>query len=342
MTANRIDAALTADPESAGALLLDIGEGQWFERKSARVPVKKLAAALVAFANADGGTIVVGLSEGRVEGIDALSNQNRNDLRQSHISQVQPPIRATYEEIRCLREDGGEATLLVIRVGPSERVHELNDASCYLRVGDESIRLTFDQRRELVYDKSTSQFEAGIVAGTSIDDLDPGLLENYRSAVSASQELESLLRNRGLADRSGAVTVAGYLLFGKHPQEHFPNAHIRIVKFLADERGTGSRLNVEGGLDFRVEGPIPRAIMEAQKLLEELVPKRRFLGEEGVFEDHPLIPRDAWLEGLVNAVIHRSYITRRTRSMRTSRSCSRPSRLHVGLRTRRGGRFGSS
>ena len=37
------------------------------------------------------------------------------------------------------------------------------------------------------------------------------------------------------------------------------------------------------------------------------MPKWRQLTDAGRFEPRPRIPRDAWLEGLVNAVIHRSY-----------------------------------
>jgi ATP-dependent DNA helicase RecG len=38
-----------------------------------------------------------------------------------------------------------------------------------------------------------------------------------------------------------------------------------------------------------------------------MLPRRRYLVESGRFEARPIVPRDAWLEGLVNAVIHRSY-----------------------------------
>lgn len=62
-------------------------------------------------------------------------------------------------------------------------------------------------------------------------------------------------------------------------------------------------------------------------LVDRWVPKRRALGPDGKFTGVPLIPRDAWLEGLVNAVVHRSYSMagdhRRTASApepRTSRS----------------------
>jgi ATP-dependent DNA helicase RecG len=39
----------------------------------------------------------------------------------------------------------------------------------------------------------------------------------------------------------------------------------------------------------------------------ELQPARRALAPSGRFEDIPLVPEDAWLEGIVNAVVHRSY-----------------------------------
>lgn len=48
-------------------------------------------------------------------------------------------------------------------------------------------------------------------------------------------------------------------------------------------------------------------IRDAQAVIERWVPQRRALNEEGRFAGVPLVPRDAWLEGLVNAVVHRSY-----------------------------------
>jgi ATP-dependent DNA helicase RecG len=44
--------------------------------------------------------------------------------------------------------------------------------------------------------------------------------------------------------------------------------------------------------------------MEAVRGFE---PTRRALGSEGVFVRQGIIPEDAWLEGIVNAIVHRSY-----------------------------------
>lgn len=59
--------------------------------------------------------------------------------------------------------------------------------------------------------------------------------------------------------------------------------------------------------DLRCEGSIPHQIAQAAGIIEEWVPKVQPLAQSGRFEARPVIPRDVWLEGLVNAVLHRSY-----------------------------------
>jgi ATP-dependent DNA helicase RecG len=73
------------------------------------------------------------------------------------------------------------------------------------------------------------------------------------------------------------------------------------------ERGTGSRLGLEDSSDIRIDGPIPHVVEQATQVIDELVLRRRLLAASGRFEAVPVVPRDVWLEGLVNAVIHRSY-----------------------------------
>ena len=59
--------------------------------------------------------------------------------------------------------------------------------------------------------------------------------------------------------------------------------------------------------DVQLEGPIPRALAAARERVAAWQPVRRALGRRRVFEDLPLVPEDAWLEGIVNAAVHRSY-----------------------------------
>ncbi|MGA4690702.1 ATP-binding protein [Rhodococcus sp. AB351] len=305
MTANGIDRILNSPASERGRTLAAVGEDQWFERKSARVEPKKLAEALVAFANAEGGTVAVGLYNGKVEGTKRWEAK-MNDLRQASIDHTTPPVRCDIQSLACVNDEGDVDKILVFRVDPGERVHEMKNGDCFLRVGDESRKLNYTLRRELEFDKGQSIFDGHPISEVTISDLQGPLLENYRDVTGASSD-ESILKARSLLTRDGKVTVAGYLLFSEHPQDEFPEAYIRVVRFLSNERGVGSRLNLDDNADIRIEGPIPTALQRAVDYIENLAPKRRRLDEGGTFTGQDLVPREAWLEGLVNAVIHRSY-----------------------------------
>ncbi len=307
MTANQIDAMLAAtSPAERGTRIARAGEDQWFERKGARISGQTLAQAFVAFANAEGGAIVVGAHGGVVEGMNAQGVKRINELRQASIDHTSPPVRATCTEVECVNSEGVPDTLLVFRIEPGERVHEMKNGDTYLRVGDESRKLNFTQRQELEFDKGQSQYDGMAIAGYTVADLEGALLDNYREATGA-ESTKGILHARSLLTRDGAVTNAGYLLFAAHPQQEFPEAYIRVLRYLSTERGTGSSLNLEEGGDIKIEGPIPIAIEHAAGVIEQLAPKRRALDATGHFRGTDLVPKDAWLEGLVNAVIHRSY-----------------------------------
>lgn len=171
-----------------------------------------------------------------------------------------------------------------------------------LRRGDESRRLTFSQRRELLFDKGQAAYEAELTDLT-VGDLDDELVANYAERLGAPDG-RRLLRARGLID-GRRLTVAGCLLFAREPNRAFPNAHIRVSRFAGRQRGHGARQRLQD--DVRIEGPIPRVLQHARQQIERWQPTRRALSAQGRFEDVPLVPGDAWLEGIVNAAVHRSY-----------------------------------
>lgn len=305
MSPNEVDRALAAPVDAVGVRVLDIDEDQWMDRKSSRVAAKDLAIALIAFANAEGGVVVVGLHGGRVEGTEA-DVAKTNGLRQAAMDYTVPPVPHRVEQVACVNDRGEQDALLVFRVPPSESVHELTNGDCYLRVGDESRRLSFSQRQELHFDRG-AQFDGTTVPGVTVADLDRTLVTQYRDAAGFAGSDLQLLKNRGLVGADNTVTAAGYLLFSANPSERFPSATIRVVRYRANDRGAGSRLNVDAGHDERVEGPIPLQIARAAALVDAWQPKRTGLGSSGRFVELPVVPPDAWLESIVNAVVHRSY-----------------------------------
>lgn len=296
MYAAEVDHALTLPVEEALTQLGALPEGQWFERKSGRISARDLAVPLVALANAEGGCVVVGIHAGIVEGV---SSARINDLRQAAQDFTVPVVRTSVQAL----ESSAGATVLLLRVDPGERVHETASGDCYLRVGDESRKLGFAQRQELEYDRGGAPFD-GTAVDVGPDELDPVQVAAYQHSLGSSSP-NAMLRARGLLTRDGRVTVAAHLLFAEHPQDLFPQAHVRVLRYDRPERGTGSGQSLD--TDVRCEGSVPQQIERAAEVIASLVPSRRALGSSGRFGPVPVIPRDAWLEGLVNAVLHRSY-----------------------------------
>lgn len=295
--------ALAAPVGAGGSVLLSIPEDQWFERKDARVSPLALANTEVGFANADGGVIIIGLSGGIVQGTDA-EPEHRNALMQAAIDFTEPAVRAHSTLVPCTNHADEGDHLLVIDVEPSGIVYANQRDEVFLRVGDENRRLNFRQRQELVYDKGQALFEATIAAGATLSDLDRNLLSSYADALQ-HPVAERLLVARSLANQDGDLTAAAVLLFGMAPQVHFPEAFVRTLRYLGVERGSGRRQRLTH--DRRYGGPIPIILQEATEGLRALQPTRQALSLGGRFEATGLIPEDAWLEALVNAVVHRSY-----------------------------------
>lgn len=210
-------------------------------------------------------------------------------------------VRSTATELTTA--DG--RVVLVLRVDPGEHVHETTKGDVYLRVGDESRKLGYAQRRELEYDRGSAPFD-GTAVEADVSDLDTRQVTAYQESIGA-QAPEGMLAARDLVTRDGRLTVAGWLLFAKRPQSLFPSATVRVLRYADTERGTGAGMTLFEGGDIRCEGSIPEQITKAALVIEEWVPRVQALAPSGRFEPRPIIPRDVWLEGLVNAVLHRSY-----------------------------------
>ncbi len=303
MSTDTMDQALAQSPDRRGNALLGLAEGQWFDRKSARVKPWKLAEALIGFANAEGGIVVVGLSEGRVEGIDTAGPEHLSALQQAPFDFTRPAVRCETSLLRCRNAAGKADRLLVMTVASSEQVHADHRDQVFLRVGDETRRLDFFQRQNLLYDKGQASYEVTPVRDARFDDLDTDLLAEYARAVSHPDALR-LLKARNLITSGGEITTAAVLLFGTNPQRWFSEARVRVLRYQGTERGTGARQRLID--DIVVEGSIPHQLARARQTIFDLLPSRRAL-VQGRFEQVLLVPEDAWLEGLVNAVVHRSY-----------------------------------
>ena len=146
-------------------------ESPLFDRKSARIDAKALAVHLIAFANADGGVIAVGVEDdGTITGIDSYA-ENINELLRAPFDFCKPSVRVETERLSCTNRNGKADHILLIEVLQSSDLHANQADEVFFRVGDKSKKLNFEERLQLMYAKGTRYFEDTPVPDAGLDRL---------------------------------------------------------------------------------------------------------------------------------------------------------------------------
>ena len=284
-------------------------EGQQFDRKSFRIDAKSLAVIVVAFANADGGDVVIGIEDdGRITGINS-NEDHLNELLRVPFDFCVPSVPVEVHFVDCMDVNGNPNRVLVMHVEPSMRVHANQADDAFYRVGDKSKKLNFEMRMQLFYAKGGRYYEDEPVYGATIDDIDLDYVTQHCKKIGYAKDAETYLRtNKGFVTTVNGVdkvSGAAILLFGKDPQKFFQRARIRIVRYLGDEERFGREMNVIKDVWF--EGRILEMTQKAIAFVDTQIREYTFLGEDARFVTIPQYPPFCWTELIVNAVAHRDY-----------------------------------
>lgn len=293
--------------------IVNEGENKLFDRKSSKVKPTDIAPIISAFANADGGTVVIGIDEKtrEIEGINGIGNDAINNLVAAPKDVCIPMPHYKEEFLRVINKKGKEDRLLLLHIDPSpEQVIRTINNSTYLRLADRTKELKGDDLRNLEYSKNVRHYEDECHPDASIEDLDKELLATYREKLHAEDlSYEELLKARGFMRQQGEIyklTNAAVLLFAKNIIEFYPNCRIRFVRYDGTKARTGVDINIIR--DYNIELPILKIIQSAKDFIGSQL--REFTALDfstGKFQIVPEYPEFAWLEGIVNAVTHREY-----------------------------------
>ncbi len=266
-----------------------------------------IASVMVAFANADGGTILFGIDdEGVVKG---LPDDQINDI-ESWIIKIathncDPPIRPVLVKERLLRPDGAETTIFLVEIPRGINVHSTNKGIHYVRVGA-NYQLLAGPELARLFQKRDSSFivEEQPVPTVNYDDLDINKLEYSFNTPPKAVTRQDLYRNlKIIASRGNNIqrpTVAGLLMFGNMPQNHLRLAFIEAAVYHGSLRTSDDLVHAEsikGCLDSQIES----AVMFVDRFM--LKPAKKPAGRK----DHPQYDLHAIREAIVNAVAHRDY-----------------------------------
>ncbi len=284
-------------------------ENQYFERKGIGQDLMKpakIAEEIIGMLNADGGILVFGISDkGEFQDLNILGAK-LNEYRKIVFDYIDPPCNVELEEIII----EGKLIFIFHVEQDIERVFQRKDTeSVFLRVHDENRKLNRDQIKQLEYDKTIRKFEEEPVADFDEADLDYELLRQYKQRLNYKGEALDLLVKRHLAKKLGDVysfKKSAVLLFSRDPEKYIPSASVRYIRYEGQEALTGTSHNVVK--DQRFENNIPKLIDELKVFLKTSFKDYHFLNmEDGRFKKVMEYPEEAWLEGVVNALCHRSY-----------------------------------
>ena len=285
-------------------------EGQTFDCKSIHIEPKALANTIVAMANADGGMIAVGISDKtrQIEGIDQ-DKAHLNEILRTPFDFCVPTISVTTEFMPCQDSEGNDNHILIIHVPASPRLHANQADEVFWRVGDKSRKLPFEERLQLMYDKGERYYEDSPAYGATIEDIDMDAVKAYMKRIGYGKSpMEYLQENKGFLTYKGdvpQVSTACILLFGKRPQNFFPRARVRFIKYYGTEEKVGREMNVIKDVTF--EGRILDQIQKTIDYLETQVKEHSYLGEDGLFKTDREYPKFVIQEMTVNSVCHRDY-----------------------------------
>ncbi len=264
-----------------------------------------IAETLVAFANSDGGTIILGVDP-QGHPTTPIYTDELEGLLLAAERACRPLIHTGWEQFEL-----ADGTAYAITVPRSLELHSLEDGRVLIRAGKENRPLGGAQIRQLAATKATADFETEEVPGASWDDLSAETIATYIEKRAARQRKplqgtpQDILTEIGALSPQGNPTIFGMLLFGTAPQHFLPQSGLVFVKFIGTEPRGEQGLPGYGRRE-EIQGSLSRVIEQAwQTINEEMVVGAVVTGLERreISEYPPFAVREA----LVNAVAHRDY-----------------------------------
>lgn len=268
-------------------------ESEFVERKSGfnRTAVQE---ATVAFSNADGGVILIGVDDAGIIVGRELSPGLLDEIHRT-IREARDPGRYGVHELSV---DGKPVVVLWI----ARRVEGFSQTSggrVLVRRGTMKVALFGAELARFINERSLQRFEE-TQAGVGLEEADSDLLSELAAAFGWSREVPERLAEHGLLLRDGGdrLTIAGVLYLVPDPAERLGKTFIEILRFPAEGANYDRRLEIRGPLHRQLQSAVEEI---ASELGSELV----VLGVRRY--DLPRLPQVVLREAVANALAHRSY-----------------------------------
>jgi ATP-dependent DNA helicase RecG len=285
--------------------IIEGGESTEIELKRSFHSNQEFSKIICAFANSQGGVVIVGINPDKsIEGV----NDNLDEL-QRRISDSSSNIhpRPTME-IEQNSIDNKNIIVIKVHKADSSVFHSFEGA-IYVRIGSTTQKLEGDSILEFLRNRQILLFDEGLEYSAKLESIDKQKIEEYLNSRNQSGYLNAHSIKDFLISKKLAVNAPDFkiknatlLFFAKEPQQFFPYAQIKLVRF-------------EGTEPIKVisyeeaKGNFPQIIRHAVSFIQRFTSKEFIIG--GIKREEKLvIPIEAVREAIINAVAHRDYFNK--------------------------------
>jgi ATP-dependent DNA helicase RecG len=282
-------------------------EGHFADVKAIEISPSKLSRSLSAFANADGGEVLVGIDENQANGTRRWRGFPNVEAANGHLQVLEelfPLDQYVQYEFLRIAEESDDGLVLKISLQKTPDIRKSSDGRVYLRRGAQNLPVTTDEAvRRLEYAKGIRSFEAHPVDVPLSSITNSETIIEFMLEVVPTNEPEPWLQKQ-LLIREEMPTVAGMLLFSDEPQAALPKQSTVKVYRYATTDTVGTRTTLQGQPET-IEGNAYRVIQEAVSATVKIVEGIRVMGPKGL--EAVEYPEVALHEIITNAVLHRDY-----------------------------------
>lgn len=283
---------------------IELGEDSTTQLKANINNNISLTEEMVAFSNASGGLIIIGVKDdGEISGLSPEDIRRLNNMISNVASEhVKPPINPLTQTVKV-----ADKILLLIDIKQGiNKPYSTNNGSYITKSGADKRHISQEELQRLFQDSQKLHADELVVYGSKIDDVDSQALSDYYEKQYgeeiAKQDIEKnkILENLYLA-KAEQLTLAGLLLFGTNPQDRKPMFIIKAVSFIGNELSGTSYRDSED-----IKGNIPELFIKGMSFITRNLNKLqndKDFNSQGDLE----IPKIVLEELVVNAIIHRDY-----------------------------------
>jgi len=283
------------------------GEDSARQFKADVTNAESLAAEMAAFANSDGGTILIGVADdGSMPGLSLKDVARINQLIGNAAGQlVRSPLTVRTDNVAL--EDGRLVVALTVPKGIDKPYFDKNGV-IWLKAGADKRRVNSKEELRRLF-QITDQFHADeLPTKAGIEKLDRLRFRDFLRDVYKQEypddpaELTRLLQNMNLATENGRLNLAGVLLFAEQPEWIVPQFVVKAIRYPGNEIHATDYVDTE---DF--SGNLRRIFDNALGFVMRNLHKvqaGRGVNTLGL----PEVPETVFEELLVNALMHRDYL----------------------------------